>query len=162
MISWYAVLTRPQAESTALQSAAARLRGVLAAVPGSGQPRAGANRAPAAVPAPSVCRPRPGGKIMAANPLYFRRCRPGAVGDEPAIVPENIIRSLREREEAGAFDRISPHQSLRIGDLVRVTEVLLKTYRPVVELRDQHRSRLLHLFCMRVRAHLGAVAVAAA
>jgi transcriptional antiterminator RfaH len=85
-------------------------------------------------------------------------------GDEPAPVPENIIRSLQEREEAGAFDRVSPQQSLRIGDLVRVTEGAFEDMiGRLVELRDQDRVVvLLDLLGRAVRAHLAGVAVAAA
>jgi transcriptional antiterminator RfaH len=49
-------------------------------------------------------------------------------GDEPAPVPSGIVTAIREREEAGGFDRLNPCQSLRLGELVRVTAGALRIW----------------------------------
>jgi transcriptional antiterminator RfaH len=166
MISWYAVLTRPQAESTALANLLRQ--GYEAYLPRC-RIRVSHARRRTIVLRPLFPRYLFAGLDHAVKPWRPIRSTFGVAGlvqfgDQPALVPEKIIRSLREREEAGAFDRISPQQSLRIGDLVRVTEGAFEdTIGRLVELRDQDRVVvLLDLLGRAVRAHLGAVAVAAA
>ena len=166
MISWYAVLTRPQAESTALANLLRQ--GYEAYLPQCRVQVSHARRREIVL-RPLFPRYLFAGLDQAVQPWRPIRSTLGVAGlvqfgDEPASVPENIIRSLREREEAGAFDRISPHQSLRVGDLVQVTEGAFEDMvGRLVELRDQDRVIVLLDFLGRaVRAHLGAVAVTAA
>jgi transcriptional antiterminator RfaH len=85
-------------------------------------------------------------------------------GDGPAPVPSEIVTAIREREEAGGFDQLNPRQSLRLGDLVRVTAGALEDMvGRLVELRDQDRVVvLLELLGRAVRAQLRAEAVEAA
>jgi transcriptional antiterminator RfaH len=166
MISWYAVLTRPQAENTALANLLRQ--GYEAYLPRC-RVRVSHARRREIVLRPLFPRYMFAGADHAVRPWRPIRSTFGVAdlvqfGDEPAPVPENIIRSLQEREEAGAFDRISPQQSLRIGDLVRVTEGAFEDMiGRLVELRDQDRVVvLLDLLGRAVRAHLGAAAIAAA
>src|ERR1700752_1773304 len=42
-------------------------------------------------------------------------------GDEPALVPAEIVTAIREQETRGGFDRLDSRQLLRLGELVRVT-----------------------------------------
>ena len=79
-------------------------------------------------------------------------------------MPEDVIIKLQEQEAAGAFDRLSPQQSLRLGELVRVTEGAFEDMvGRLIELSDQDRVVvLLDLFGRVVRAQLGAMAVEAA
>jgi len=76
-------------------------------------------------------------------------------------VPSAIVAMIREREEAGGFDRLDPRQSLRIGELVRVTAGALEDMvGRLVELRDQDRVVvLLDLLGRAVPAQLRAEAV---
>jgi transcriptional antiterminator RfaH len=85
-------------------------------------------------------------------------------GDEPAPVPSEVITAIREREEAGNFDRLNPQQSLHLGELVRVTTGAFEDMvGKLVELRDQDRVIvLLDLLGRAVRAQLRAEAVEAA
>ncbi len=85
-------------------------------------------------------------------------------GDEPACVPSEIVATIRAREEAGDFDRLSPHHSLRLGELVRVTAGAFEDMvGMLVELRDQDRVIvLLELLGRAVRAQLRSDAVEAA
>jgi transcriptional antiterminator RfaH len=85
-------------------------------------------------------------------------------GDEPATVPSDIVTALQQQEEAGGFDRLNPRQSLRLGELVRVTAGALEDMvGRLVELRDQDRVVvLLELLGRAVRAQLRAEAVEAA
>jgi transcriptional antiterminator RfaH len=166
MISWYAVLTRPQAENTVLANLVRQ--GYEAYLPRC-RVRVSHARRREIVLRPLFPRYMFAGVDHAVRPWRPIRSTFGVAdlvqfGDEPARVPEDIIRSLQEREEAGAFDRISPQQSLRIGDLVRVTEGAFEDMiGRLVELRDQDRVIvLLDLLGRAVRAHLGAAAIAAA
>jgi transcriptional antiterminator RfaH len=85
-------------------------------------------------------------------------------GDEPTPVPAEIVAAIREREEAGVFDRVDPQRSLRLGDLVRVTTGAFEDMvGRLVELREQDRVVvLLELLGRAVRAQLCADAVEAA
>jgi len=84
-------------------------------------------------------------------------------GDEPIAVPGEIIATLREREQAGAFDRTTARQLLRVGELVRVTAGAFEDIvGRLIELRDEDRVVvLLELLGRSVRAELGAAAVEA-
>jgi transcriptional antiterminator RfaH len=85
-------------------------------------------------------------------------------GDEPASVPEEIIAAIRERETIGAFDRVDPRQSLRLGEQVRVTAGAFEDMvGRLVELRDQDRIVvLLEFLGRRVRTQLRAENIEAA
>ena len=85
-------------------------------------------------------------------------------GDEPSPVPSEIVTAIREREEAGGFDRRDPQHSPRLGELVRVTAgAFEEMVGRLVELRDQDRVVvLLELLGRGVRAQLRAEAVEAA
>jgi len=85
-------------------------------------------------------------------------------GDEPAAVPPQIVATIRAKEEAGDFDRLNPQQSLRLGELVRVTAGAFEDMvGMLVELRDQDRIVVLLEWLGRaVRAQLRAEAVEAA
>ena len=64
-------------------------------------------------------------------------------GDEPVAVPAEIVAAIREREGAGAFDRLGNRQTLRLGDLVRVTAGAFEDIvGRLVELRDQVPFRI--------------------
>jgi transcriptional antiterminator RfaH len=82
-------------------------------------------------------------------------------GDEPSAVPNEIVTAIREREEAGLFDRRDPRKSLRLGELVRVTTGALEDMvGRLVELRDEDRVVvLLELLGRAVRAQLRSEAV---
>src|ERR1700751_1254002 len=81
-------------------------------------------------------------------------------GDEPALVPTEIVTAIRERESAGSFDRLDSRQMLRLGELVRVTTGALEDMvGRLVELRDQDRVVvLLELLGRAVPAQLRAEA----
>ena len=85
-------------------------------------------------------------------------------GDEPAPVPAEIITAIRERENAGGFDRLDPRHSLRLGELVRATTGAFEDMvGKLIELRDQDRVVvLLELLGRAVRAQLPTVVVEAA
>ena len=82
-------------------------------------------------------------------------------GDEPTLVAAKIVTVIRERENAGAFDRLDSRQLLRLGDLVRVTTGAFEDMvGRLVELRDQDRIVvLLELLGRAVRAQLRAEVV---
>lgn len=165
MISWYAVYTRPQSEAKALANLLRQ--GYQAYLPCC-RVRISHARRRDVVLRPLFPRYLFAGLDRALMPWRPIRSTIGVaglvqVGDEPAVVPEGIIGTLRDREAAGAFDRISPQQSLRLGDSVRVTEgAFADTVGKLVELREQDRIVvLLDLLGRAVRAQLGADAVAA-
>ncbi len=82
-------------------------------------------------------------------------------GDEPALVPAEIVTAIRERENTGGFDRLDSRQVLRLGELVRVTTGAFEDMvGRLVELRDQDRIVvLLELLGRAVRAQLRAEVV---
>jgi transcriptional antiterminator RfaH len=84
-------------------------------------------------------------------------------GDEPTTVPPEIVTAIREREKVGAFDRVDPRRSLRLGGLVRVTAGAFEDMvGRLVELRDEDRVVvLLELLGRAVRAQLRAEVVEA-
>jgi transcription antitermination factor NusG len=79
-------------------------------------------------------------------------------------VPPEVVGAIREREECGAFDRLDPRQSLRLGGIVRVTAGAFEDMvGRLVELRDHDRVVvLLELLGRAVRAQLRTEAVEAA
>lgn len=166
MISWYAVYTRPKSEARALANLLHQ--GYQAYLPCCRVWVSHARR-----------------RQMVRRPLFPRYLFVGLdrammpwrpigstfgvaglvqAGGEPAAVPEEIIGALRHREASGAFDRLSPCQSLRPGDLVRVTEgAFADMVGWLVELREQDRVVvLLDLLGRAVRAQVGTGAVEAA
>ena len=82
-------------------------------------------------------------------------------GDEPALVPTEIVTAIRERENTGAFDRLDSQQLLSLGELVRVTTGTFQDMvGRLVELRDHDRIVvLLELLGRTVRAQLRAEVV---
>ena len=85
-------------------------------------------------------------------------------GDEPTPVPDAIIDTLREREAAGAFDRIGIRRLPSIGHTVRITAGAFEDMiGKLVELGDQDRVViLLELLGRQVRARVDLAAVEAA
>jgi len=163
---WYAVYTRPHDETKALEHLLRQ--GYSAYLPCYRTRISHARRRQ------TVLRPLFPRYLFAGVDRTSMRWRPilstvGVVdvvrsGDEPTPVPSAIVATIREREEAGGFDRLDPRQSLRIGELVRVTAGALEDMvGRLVELRDQDRVVvLLELLGRAVRAQLRAEAVEAA
>jgi transcriptional antiterminator RfaH len=85
-------------------------------------------------------------------------------GDAPTPVPAEVLTAIREREEAGDFDRSDPRRSLRLGELVRLTAGALEDMvGRLVELRDEDRVVvLLEMLGRVVRTQLRAEVVEAA
>jgi transcriptional antiterminator RfaH len=85
-------------------------------------------------------------------------------GDEPTPVSAEIVTAIREREDAGGFDRLDSRQMLRPCQPVRVTSGAFEDMvGRLVELRDQDRIVvLLELLGRAVRAQLSAEVVEAA
>jgi transcriptional antiterminator RfaH len=79
-------------------------------------------------------------------------------GDEPALVPAEIVTAIRERENAGGFDRLDSRKVLRLGELVRATTGAFEDMvGRLVELRDQDRIVvLLELLGRMLRAQFRA------
>jgi transcriptional antiterminator RfaH len=166
MMRWYAVYTRPHEETRALEHLLRQ--GYLAYLPRYRTRISHARRHQA------VLRPLFPRYLFAGIDRTSMRWRPilstvGVVdiiraGDEPAPIPCEIVAAIREREEAGGFDRFDPRQLLRLGELVRVTAGALEDMvGRLVELRDQDRVVvLLDLLGRAVRAQLCADAVEAA
>jgi len=166
VIRWYAVYTRPHDETRALEHLLRQ--GYSAYLPRYRTRISHARRQQ------TVLRPLFPRYLFAGIDLASMRWRPilstvgvadlVRAGDEPATVPSEIVTALREREETGGFDRLNPCQSLRLGELVRVTAGALEDMvGRLVELRDQDRVVvLLELLGRAVRAQLRAEAVEAA
>ena len=160
---WYAVYTRPHDETKALEHLLRQ--GYSAYLPCYRTRISHARRRQ------TVLRPLFPRYLFAGVDRTSMRWRPilstvGVVdvvrsGDEPTPVPSAIVATIREREEAGGFDRLDPRQSLRIGELVRVTAGALEDMvGRLVELRDQDRVVvLLELLGRAVPAQLRAEAV---
>jgi transcriptional antiterminator RfaH len=166
MISWYAVHTRPQSETKALENLlrqgyhaylpryrtqirhARRLHGVLRPL----FPRylfAGLDRG-----------------AMPWRPILstFGVSDVVRAGDEPMPVAAEIVERLREQEGAGAFEALVQRRKLRVGELVRVSAGAFEDMvGRLVELRDQDRAVvLLELLGRKVATRLDAAAVEAA
>ena len=160
---WYAIYTRPHDETKALEHLLRQ--GYSAYLPRYRTRISHARRRQ------TVLRPLFPRYLFAGIDRASMRWRPilstaGVVdvvrsGDEPTPVPSAIVAMIREREEAGGFDRLDPRQSLRIGELVRVTVGALEDMvGRLVELRDQDRVVvLLDLLGRAVPAQLRAEAV---
>src|SRR6516162_5586002 len=166
MIRWYAVYTQPHGETKALEHLLRQ--GYSAYLPRYRTRISHARRHQ------TVLRPLFPRYLFAGIDRASMRWRPilstfgvadvVRAGDEPAAVPSKIIATIRAREAAGDFDRLNPQQSLRLGDLVRVTAGAFEDMvGMLVELRDQGRIVvLLELLGRAVRAQLRAEAVEAA
>lgn len=165
MIRWYAVYTQPHAETKALEHILRQ--GYSAYLPRYRAQISHARRRQ------TVLRPLFPRYLFAGIDRAAMPWRPilstfgvtdiVRAGDEPAPVPAEIVTAIREREEAGAFDRLDPRRSLRLGQLVRVTAGALQDMvGRLVELRDQDRVVvLLELLGRAVRAQLCTEAVEA-
>jgi transcriptional antiterminator RfaH len=166
MMRWYAVYTRPHEEMRALEHLLRQ--GYSAYLPRYRTRISHARRHQ------TVLRPLFPRYLFAGIDRVSMRWRPilstvgvadvVRAGDEPATVPSDIVTALRQQEEAGGFDRLNPRQSLRLGELVRVTAGALEDMvGRLVALRDQDRVIvLLELLGRAVRAQLRAAAVEAA
>jgi transcriptional antiterminator RfaH len=166
VMRWYAVYTRPHDETRALEHLLRQ--GYSAYLPRYRTRISHARRHQ------TVLRPLFPRYLFAGVDRAAMRWRPilstvGVVdivraGDEPAPVPSEIVGAIREREEAGGFDRLDPRQRLRLGEVVRVTAGALQDMvGRLVELRDQDRVVvLLELLGRAVRAQLRAEAIEAA
>ena len=166
MMCWYAVYTRPHGETRALEHLLRQ--GYSAYLPRYRTRISHARRHQ------TVLRPLFPRYLFAGIDRASTRWRPilstvGVVdvvraGEEPAPVPSEIVAAIREREEAGGFDRLDPRQRLRLGEVVRVTAGALEDMvGRLVELRDQDRVVvLLELLGRAVRAQLRAETIEAA
>jgi transcriptional antiterminator RfaH len=166
MIRWYAVYTQPHAETKALENLLRQ--GYAAYLPRYRTWISHARRRR------MVLRPLFPRYLFAGVERSSMRWRPMLsttgvtdvirTADEPIPVPPEIITAVRERENVGAFDRLEPRHSLRLGELVRVTTGAFEDMvGRLVELRDQDRVVvLLELLGRVVRAQLSAGAVEAA
>jgi transcriptional antiterminator RfaH len=164
--SWYAVYTQPHAEAKALEHLSRQ--GYCAYLPRYRTWISHARRRQ------TVLRPLFSRYLFAGVERASMRWRPilstiGVsdvirTGDEPTPVPPEIVAAIRERESTGAFDRLDPRESLRLGELVRVTAGAFEDMvGKLVELRDQDRVVvLLELLGRVVRAQLRTEAVEAA
>ena len=163
MMRWYAIYTRPHDETKALEHLLRQ--GYSAYLPRYRTQISHARRRQ------TVLRPLFPRYLFAGIDRASMRWRPilstiGVVdvvraGTEPAPVPSEIVATIREREDAGGFDRLDPRQSLRLGQLVRVTAGALEDMvGRLVELRDQDRIVvLLELLGRAVPTQLRAEAV---
>jgi transcriptional antiterminator RfaH len=166
VIRWYAVYTQPHAETKALDHLLRQ--GYSAYLPRYRTLVSHARRRQ------MVLRPLFPRYLFAGIDRGSMRWRPilstcgvtsiVRAGDEPATVPSEVVAAIREREQAGGFDRLGRQHSLRPGELVRVTAGALEDMvGRLVELRDQDRVVvLLELLGRAVRAQLPAEAIEAA
>ena len=162
-MQWYAVYTRPQEETKALQHLLRQ--GYSAYLPRYRTRISHARRHQ------TVLRPLFPRYLFAGIDRASMRWRPilstigvadvVRAGAEPAPVPSEVVAALREREDAGGFDRVDPRQSLRLGEFVRVTAGALQDMvGRLVELPDQDRVVvLLELLGRAVRTQLRVEAV---
>jgi len=166
MTVWYAVHTRPHAEAQALANLERQgYRGYL--------PRF-RTRVTHARRRLVVLRPLFPRYLFVGLDRTAMRWRPilstfgvaGVVraGQTPAAIPEPVIAAIRQDEEAGTFDRVSPRSSLRVGELVRLTVgAFAERIGRLAELDDQDRVVvLLELLgrAVRVRVEAGGVEAA--
>ena len=166
MMRWYAVYTRPHDETRALEHL---LRQGYSVYLPRYRTRISHARRQQTVLRPLFPRYLFAGIDRASMPWRPILSTVGVVdvvraGDEPAPVPSEIVGAIREREEAGGFDRLDARQRLRLGEVVRVTAGALQDMvGRLVELRDQDRVVvLLELLGRAVRAQLRAEAIEAA
>lgn len=158
MIEWYAVYTQPNAEMKAVENL---LRQGYAAYLPRYRTQVSHARRRRFVLRPLFPRYLFAGIDRAAMPWRpilstFGVADIVRTGDEPAPVAAEIVAAIRERENIGAFDRLGSRQSLRLGELVRVTTGAFEDMvGKLVELRDQDRIVvLLELLGRAVRAQL--------
>lgn len=166
MINWYAVYTQPHAEPKALEHLLRQ--GYPAYLPRYRTKVTHARRRQI------VLRPLFPRYLFAAVDRATMPWRPilstiGVTdivrsGDAPLSVPGEVVTTIREKAEAGAFDRLEARQAPRLGELVRVTAGAFEDMvGRLVELRDRDRVVvLLDLLGRAVPAQLRAEAVAAA
>jgi transcriptional antiterminator RfaH len=166
MIGWYAVYTQPHAETKAFHHLLRQ--GYSAYLPRYRTQVRHARRKQ------TVLRPLFPRYLFAGIDQSSMRWRPilstfGVTdlvrnGNEPAPVPAEVIAAIREREQAGHFDRLNACRSLQLGELVRVTAGAFEdVVGRLVELRDPDRVVvLLELLGRAVRAQLHAEAIEAA
>ena len=166
MIRWYAVYTQPHCETKALEHL---LRQGYSAYLPRYRTRVSHARRRLAVQRPLFPRYLFAGIDRASMPWRpilstFGVTDVVRAGDEPTPVPSEILTAIRQREEAGLFDRPDPRRSLRLGELVRVTAGALEDMvGRLVELRDEDRVVvLLELLGRVVRTQLRVEAVEAA
>jgi transcriptional antiterminator RfaH len=166
MIGWYAVYTRPHAETKALDHLLRQ--GYCAYLPRYRTQITHARRRQVVLRPlfPRYLFAGIGGGTMRWRPILstFGVTDLVRAGDEPATVPSGVVEAIREREQAGGFDRLGLQRSLRLGELVRVTAGALEDLvGRLVELRDQDRVVvLLELLGRAVRVQLRAEAVESA
>ena len=163
MINWYAVYTQPHAEPKALEHL---LRQGYAAYLPRYRTKVSHARRRQIVLRPLFPRYLFAGVDRATMPWRPILSTIGVsdivrTGDEPTPVPTEIIKEIREREHAGAFDRLDSRPALKLGELVRVTAGAFEDMvGRLVELRDQERIVvLLELLGRAVRAQLRAEVV---
>lgn len=146
MIDWYAVYTQPNAEIKALDNLLRQ--GYAAYLPRYRTQVRHARRREI------VLRPLFPRYLFAGIDRAVMPWRPilstfGVVdivraGAEPTPVAAEIVAAIRERENSGAFDRLSSRQSLRLGAMVRVTTGAFEDMvGKLIELRDQDRIVVL-------------------
>lgn len=85
-------------------------------------------------------------------------------GDWPAPVPENVIASLRSREDAAGFVKLDQRAKFKTGDKVRVMEGAFLDCLGIFDGMPDHErvTILLDLLGRKVRVLMGAEAIAAA
>jgi transcriptional antiterminator RfaH len=163
---WYAVYTRPRAETTALDNLLRQ--GYRAYLPCYRAVISHARRRQ------TVSRPLFPRYLFAGLDRAAMRWRPilstigvsGVVrtGEEPAPVPDGLVAALRAQEAAGEFNRLAAQRGLRVGELVRVTTgAFRETVGQLLELRDPDRVVvLLEMLGRKVRTQIDSAAVEAA
>jgi transcriptional antiterminator RfaH len=165
MIRWYAVHTRPHAETKALENLLRQ--GYQAYLPRYRAEIRHARRLQ------TVLRPLFPRYLFAGIDRDAMRWRPilstvgvsdlVRSGDEPLPVPPEIVDVLRAQEGAGAFDALA-RPTPRLGELVRISGGAFEDMvGRLVELRDQDRVVvLLDLLGRKVRAQIQMALVEAA
>ena len=166
MITWYAVYTQPHGEAKALDHLARQGYSVYLPRYRRWVRHARQRRV--------VSRPLFPRYVFVGLDREAQRWRPirstvgvlGLVssGDEPVAVPSGIIDTLRRREREGGFDLLSPVQSLRHGDAVRVIDGPFQDLvGRLLGVADHERVFvLLDVLGRSVRASVAALAVEAA
>jgi transcriptional antiterminator RfaH len=166
MISWYAVHTRPQAETKALENLLRQ--GYEAYLPRYRTQIRHARRLQ------TVLRPLFPRYLFAGIDRTAMPWRPilstvgvsdlVRSGDGPLPVAPEIVEALRAQEGAGGFDALARRRGPRLGDLVRISAGAFEDMiGRLIELRDQDRVVvLLDLLGRKVRAQIEADSVEAA
>ncbi|HXC92194.1 MAG TPA: transcriptional activator RfaH [Stellaceae bacterium] len=166
MTSWYAVHTRPHAETLALENLLRQ--GYRAYLP---RCRAWVSHARRRHLALQPLFPR---YLFAAAAEPTMRWRPilstygvhdlVRAGGRPAPVASELVEAIRAREQEGAYELLEPRRRLRAGEFVRVTAgVFEDMVGRLVELNDSDRVTVLLEFLGRaVRAQLSGHMIEAA